>query len=86
MQCPKFTAGRRRMMSEITKAIRESKDYFKWNKMSTYQKWKFLLGDGPPVHETPAANRQWGKIETSLYHFLAIEYKERRKFMQSLSE
>lgn len=85
MRCPRFKAERLQMMNEISDTIEESQDYFKWNKMNMTQKWKFLLGDGPPVHDTPAANRQWGRIEISLYRFLVTAYKARRQYVQSLN-
>ena len=70
------------MMSEIDDAI-GARDYHKWRRMTSRQRWRFLLGDGPPVCESSRANLQWGKIETSLYHFLSVAYKARRVFVQA---
>ena len=69
------------MLREIDKAT--FVDFCGWRKMNERQKWVFLLGDGPPVHENPRANLQWGRIETALYHFLMCAYKARRTHLKT---
>ena len=71
------------MMNEIHVAIAESEDFYKWRRRNLRTKWALLLGDGPPVHDDPRANRQWGEMETSLYHFLTTAYKARRAFLKT---
>ena len=83
MQCPRFQPERRQMMSEIDNAINETRDFYGWRRMNAKRKWTFLLGDGPPVPDNPRANLQWGRIETTLYHFLSRVYKARRDFLKS---
>ena len=69
------------MMREIDSAI--DTDFYGWRNMNEKQKWVFLLGDGPPVHEIPRANQQWGRIETALYHYLMCAYKARRAHLDT---
>ena len=82
MRCPRFRPERRQMMTEIENAIGVH-DHHKWRRMNLREKWRFLLGDGPPVHEDSNVNLQWGKIETSLYHFLSVAYRARRAFVKT---
>ena len=83
MQCPRFQLQRQQMMSEIDRTIRGEGDLHKWRRMNQREKWEFLLGDGPPVHADSRVNLQWGKIETTLYHFLSNAYKARRAFLKT---
>ena len=71
------------VMSEIDRTIRGEGDLHKWRRMNQREKWEFLLGDGPPVHADSRVNLQWGKIETTLYHFLSNAYKARRAFLKT---
>ena len=82
MKCSRVRHERRVMNKEIESTIRD-KDYFGWNRMNPKQKWAFLLGDGPPVHDETDVNLQWGKIETTFYHFLTTAYKARREYLKS---
>ena len=82
MKCSRVRHERRVMNKEIKSTIRD-KDYFGWNRMNPKQKWAFLLGDGPPVHDETDVNLQWGKIETTFYHFLTTAYKARREYLKS---
>ena len=83
MKCPLFAQERQQFMQEIKADIVASKDYYNWQRKTMRQKWEFLLGDGPSVQESSRANRQWGKMETSLYHYLATTYKKRRDHLKS---
>ena len=85
MKCPLFAQERQQFMQEIKADIVASKDYYNWQRKTMHmrQKWEFLLGDGPSVQESSRANRQWGKMETSLYHYLATTYKKRRDHLKS---
>ena len=65
------------------KSTVQGKDYYDWIRKKPDEKWAFLLGDGPPVHEETDANLQWGKIETTFYHFLTTAYKARREYLKS---
>ena len=65
------------------KSTVQGKDYYDWIRKKPDEKWAFLLGDGPPVHEETDANLQWGKIETTFYHFLTAAYKARREYLKS---
>ena len=82
MKCSRVRNERRAMNDEI-KAIVQEKDYFQWSQKTPKRKWVFLLGDGPPVHDEADANLQWGKIETTFYHFLTTAYKARREYLKS---
>ena len=82
MKCSRVRNERRAMNDEI-KAIVQEKDYFQWSQKTPKQKWVFLLGDGPLVHDETDANLQWGKIETTFYHFLTTAYKARREYLKS---
>ena len=82
MKCPRFRNERRAMNDEIKSTV-QGKDYYGWIRKKPDEKWAFLLGDGPPVHEETDANLQWGKIETTFYHFLTAAYKARREYLKS---
>ena len=82
MKCPRFRNERRAMNDEIKSTV-QGKDYYDWIRKKPDEKWAFLLGDGPPVHEETDANLQWGKIETTFYHFLTAAYKARREYLKS---
>ena len=71
------------MMAEIEAAISES-DWNRWRRMNSRRRWEFLLGDGPPVHDDMRVNQQWGRMETSLYHFLTTAYKARRVHLRAV--
>ena len=83
MRCPRFATQRQQMTSEINRVLNETSDFHGWRGMSARQKWAFLLGDGPEVHDDPRANLQWGKMETTFYHFLTQAYKARRAYLKS---
>ena len=83
MRCARFQTQRQQMMNEIERAITGTTDFYRWRKMNVKERWAFLLGDGPPVHDNPRANQQWGRMETALYHFLSCAYKARRAFLKS---
>ena len=73
------------MMAEIEDAITKSRsDFHGWRRMNSRRRWEFLLGDGPPVHDDAHVNQQWGRMETSLYHFLTTAYKALRAHLRAV--
>ena len=78
MRCPLHSRARAQFFATIDATVRSSRDHFGWLRMSPMERWRFLLGDGPPVSHDPEANLQWGFIETQLYHYLTCTYKARR--------
>ena len=81
MECPFHARLRADFFASVNLATR-SFDPFHWRRMTAQQRWRFLLGDGPPVAHDAGTDQQWGFIETRLYNFLGLAYKARRAHLR----
>ena len=48
MRCPLHSRARAQFFTTIDTFVRSSRDHFGWSRMSPVERWRFLLGDGPP--------------------------------------